>query len=795
MKKFLLAILTSLLTATALWSQGAAHTNVAYSYLSPSATHSVTFIPNATITVCPGTVLPTFGFTCGGGLASLFQNSTLTTALTNPFNADGNGNFTFYIAPGNYIVSMSALGFTTYSYPIKLACPSDGTCTFTGSVTFTSATFIGNLSFPGNNTFGGNNILSGNNSFSGTNTHTGPETFNQLNACQFVNAGQSFATALAAVTTPGCIEVTPGTYTVASNATIPAGVTLRSKSGGLLSIANTVTLTVNGPPDIANAQAFTYVGTGVVSFGNNAGPVNPVWFPGGTADIQLTNAINALPSGGGIVSCYNYGPSTQTIAATVTTGAATKPVFLACNRATTFVPSTNSTDMFAIAANSQTDGLTIVTTGVANYAGNAVKFIDTYADDQTTSLTNFLICNGTVLSSGPCHGGSLSGVGLGNGILMQAQTTPSNTFIAFVHLDHGHIIGFNNGLLLNSTGTAASNSFINANVFTDIEVSVANHCAKLQSNPGDLTGNKFFGLQCEFGGVSPPVDGWSISAGVGSNGNDNWCFGCSMFDMVTGQTGVVYGANTRNNYYYGSIHNNVGGTAFTDSGTTGTNNVTDSNNNQFGNDVPWNSTGSLLFNIPNGFGFKLKTPDTQWNIAPHTVAANDLCYTLSGVATEMCLTSTELYPANIALNLGKAANPWANMFIGTAATNNFKLNPVATAAARTVTINDTNGVATVALPLFGSAGTAGYQTKRVAGCATAASLNATCDTTVTWTTAFADANYTAVCVGDVVTSGIPIVQGIDISAAKTGASITVRTISITAAAAQFTTIDCTAQHD
>jgi hypothetical protein len=87
------------------------------------------------------------------------------------------------------------------------------------------------------------------------------------------------------------------------------------------------------------------------------------------------------------------------------------------------------------------------------------------------------------------------------------------------------------------------------------------------------------------------------------------------------------------------------------------------------------------------------------------------------------------------------------------------------------------------------------QTKRVSGCATAASLNATCDTTVTWTTAFADASYTATCMGDVVTSGIPIIQGIDISAAKTGAAITVRTISITAAAAQFTTIDCISVHD
>lgn len=87
------------------------------------------------------------------------------------------------------------------------------------------------------------------------------------------------------------------------------------------------------------------------------------------------------------------------------------------------------------------------------------------------------------------------------------------------------------------------------------------------------------------------------------------------------------------------------------------------------------------------------------------------------------------------------------------------------------------------------------QKARVAGCATAASLNATCDTTITWASAFADASYTVTCNGDAVTSGVPIVQGIDISAAKSASAITVRTISITAAAAQFTVLDCTAVHD
>jgi len=67
-----------------------------------------------------------------------------------------------------------------------------------------------------------------------------------LEGCQHVNALQSFAQALTAVSNPGCIAIDPGTYTLAANPTVPAGVNLISESGGVLSVPNTVTLTVNG---------------------------------------------------------------------------------------------------------------------------------------------------------------------------------------------------------------------------------------------------------------------------------------------------------------------------------------------------------------------------------------------------------------------------------------------------------------------------------------------------------------------------------------------------------------------
>ncbi len=87
----------------------------------------------------------------------------------------------------------------------------------------------------------------------------------------------------------------------------------------------------------------------------------------------------------------------------------------------------------------------------------------------------------------------------------------------------------------------------------------------------------------------------------------------------------------------------------------------------------------------------------------------------------------------------------------------------------------------------------GLKHKRdTAGCATAATAGATCDTTITWANAFADANYSVECQGEAITSGVPADGGVH---SKVAGSIQFRTVAITAAAAQFTNITCTAMHD
>lgn len=137
---------------------------------------------------------------------------------------------------------------------------------------------------------------------------TGVTTTTQLNGCQYVNANQTFAQALAAVSSPGCIVVSPGTYTVSANAVIPVSVNLVVESGGVLSIATVVTLTVNGPIYAPATQIFAYVGTGVALINGITYPVPYQWFPGSDPGAQVNAAIASLSGKGTIlVTAPSYG--------------------------------------------------------------------------------------------------------------------------------------------------------------------------------------------------------------------------------------------------------------------------------------------------------------------------------------------------------------------------------------------------------------------------------------------------------------------------------------------------------
>lgn len=122
--------------ATLTYAQGSGHTNIALVNIGGV----VKSIPSALITVCLGSIkVPV---PCTPVTASIFSDIALTLTLADPFNADANGNYTFFAAPGTYTVSVSGIAVTAYSYTISAACTTGSTCSFT--IQNTPAGIVGN---------------------------------------------------------------------------------------------------------------------------------------------------------------------------------------------------------------------------------------------------------------------------------------------------------------------------------------------------------------------------------------------------------------------------------------------------------------------------------------------------------------------------------------------------------------------------------------------------------------------------------------------------------------------------
>lgn len=90
--------------------------------------------------------------------------------------------------------------------------------------------------------------------------------------------------ALSAIgSSPVSLVIPPGAVNLSQNATIPANVHLVVQQGGLLSLANGVTLTVNGSLSAGRYQIFSLSGTAVLAGSPRLDAVLPEWF-GAAAD-------------------------------------------------------------------------------------------------------------------------------------------------------------------------------------------------------------------------------------------------------------------------------------------------------------------------------------------------------------------------------------------------------------------------------------------------------------------------------------------------------------------------------
>jgi len=94
---------------------------------------------------------------------------------------------------------------------------------------------------------------------------------------------------------PGVVFVAPHNHPIDVNYAVPATVHLMVGRGGTFTIANGVTLTINGTIEAGLYQIFSLVGTGTVVFGTGViTEVYPEWW-GATASAGLQEGYDALP--------------------------------------------------------------------------------------------------------------------------------------------------------------------------------------------------------------------------------------------------------------------------------------------------------------------------------------------------------------------------------------------------------------------------------------------------------------------------------------------------------------------
>jgi hypothetical protein len=104
------------------------------------------------------------------------------------------------------------------------------------------------------------------------------------------SAYHTLAKALANATAGKTITLQAGQHPLASNQTVPAGVTLRVLQGGVVHLNNGVTLTLNGTLDAGPYQIFSWTGNGKVRCGlnSNKGIWLVWWGAKGDSPVRLT---------------------------------------------------------------------------------------------------------------------------------------------------------------------------------------------------------------------------------------------------------------------------------------------------------------------------------------------------------------------------------------------------------------------------------------------------------------------------------------------------------------------------
>jgi hypothetical protein len=417
--------------------------------------------------------------------------------------------------------------------------------------------------------------------------------------------------------------------------------------------------------------------------------------------------------------------------------------------------------------------------------------------------------------------GSYTYTGTG-GLFTCSTQTPG---IRISGANRGSTVGATQGTVINITNTAAN--FLSAANTQGCPGLELEHMSIIGPGSGTGVGLQLTGtrmkiadlLVASFGGNGATVDGSVNNTNLGvcfhsrfqGNGgvgmlltgvnSDGWVFNSCDWAGNTGDGWVCDGTSKFSTFQGSNADSNVSGTGihikncaqnvgdvFVDSATNnvvmdaasssnwlrliGGAPVTDagSGNRTLGNtNLPLYGWNTLDMYTANFFG----VTSGRVTLTPNAVVGGSFTATLPGA------TGTLAYnpPAATGTDLGSTALPWANLWLGGAATNNFKFQPAATAAARVITIADPLSPSTVGLPLTIASGTTTLTANAALAAVTSQAANTTAGTGILTTDTIEWSFATAPTAGDNLCHVLPYATAGNVNFVRTNPTAAAQNVS------------------
>jgi hypothetical protein len=246
------------------------------------------------------------------------------------------------------------------------------------------------------------------------------------------------------------LRIPAGTWSIGANFTIPANVTLKPERGAILSIANEVTLSINGGLDAGLYQIFSCTATGKVVFGSGAvKEVYPEWWATNTTQgtTDMTAAIQAA---------INSMPGTYVTGAE-TTGGGTVKLSPSIYAASAFEIKTGITVDLASGTHLRTSGtITMNTSSKLHGAGRQLSQL-------TYSGTSY-----AVVADSSGNPGNLIDVEISDLWLNASAATSNNPVIYFSNMNHPVVRNVKSSLAPDTSATGAAFVRVERSAYAEI---------------------------------------------------------------------------------------------------------------------------------------------------------------------------------------------------------------------------------------------------------------------------------------------------------------------------------------